>query len=377
MAINWKKLNWTNTLFLFTSPLAALTLVLLHYNFESDSLPLWIWAAVFYVLTGLSITAGYHRLFSHRSYRAHPIVRFFYLLFGAAAFENSALKWATDHRKHHRKVDELEDPYSIKKGFFYAHMGWICEKNEYKKYPSDLLSDPLVMWQDKHYLAISISVGIVLPTLIGFYYGSPVGGLAIIGFLRLVCVHHFTFFINSLAHKVGSQPYSLDNSAKDNLVMAFLSYGEGYHNFHHKFQQDYRNGIRFYHFDPTKWLIQSLGLFGLVRQLKKAKESDILKARIAVMETKIKQNIGEKFQHEYKVFESIGNRAIEAKKKWEELKVDYSRLKKELPRRKHQKLVELRFKMELTKQEYQNTYREWQIRCRMLHQMPALVLIDV
>ena len=240
MSIKWKKLDWTNTLFLFTSPIAALLLVLLHYNLESKSFPLWIWAGVFYILTGLSITGGYHRLFSHRSYKAHGIVRFFYLVFGAAAFENSALKWAVDHRLHHSQVDRPKDPYSIQKGFFYAHMGWICEKSEYSKFPKDLLNDPLVIWQDKYYLPLSIGVGIILPTLIGYFYGSPVGGLAIIGFFRLVCVHHFTFFINSLAHKVGRQPYSLDNSAKDNLFMAFLSYGEGYHNFHHKFQQDYR-----------------------------------------------------------------------------------------------------------------------------------------
>ena len=184
-----------------------------------------------------------------------------------------------------------------------------------------------------------------MPTLIGYFYGSHVGGLAIIGFFRLVCVHHFTFFINSLAHKVGRQPYSLDNSAKDNIVMAFLSYGEGYHNFHHKFQQDYRNGIYFYHFDPTKWLIQLLGLMGLVSSLRKVRESEILKARIQVMERKLREKLNHNFQHEFKILETLGMKAFESKRRWEELKEDYIALKKSLPEKRDQKLLELKLKI--------------------------------
>jgi stearoyl-CoA desaturase (delta-9 desaturase) len=114
--------------------------------------------------------------------------------------------------------------------------------------------------------------------------GSFLGGIAIGGFLRLVLVHHSTFFINSLCHVIGSQTYSKEHSARDSFVMALLTYGEGYHNFHHTFPSDYRNGIKWYHFDPTKWLIKTLTVVGLAEKLKKAPERLINEAKAKVMQ---------------------------------------------------------------------------------------------
>jgi stearoyl-CoA desaturase (delta-9 desaturase) len=134
------------------------------------------------------------------------------------------------------------------------------------------------MFQHKYYLPIAIFSGIIIPTIIGSLIGSTLGGFAFIGLLRIVFVHHCTFFINSLCHIIGTRPYTTKNSARDSFIMAFFSYGEGYHNYHHYFPVDYRNGIKWYHFDPTKWLIKSLSYINLTYDLKSVPPELIKKA---------------------------------------------------------------------------------------------------
>ena len=276
------QLDWVNTIFLTTTPIAAIALSWLF--FKNNGL---VWsqialAVVFYFITGMSITGGYHRLFSHRAYKANNFVKLMYLLFGAATFQNSALKWAADHRVHHNHVDGEKDPYNISKGFWYAHIGWIFyqEKVENPKFPKDLTNDKLVLWQHKYYWIISIVMGFGLPTLVGHFLGSALGGFALAGLARIVFVHHCTFFINSLCHIVGTRPYTDTNTARDSAVMAVFSYGEGYHNYHHYFPTDYRNGIRWFHFDPTKWLIKTLSYVGFTNDLKKVPEKLINQAKL-------------------------------------------------------------------------------------------------
>ncbi len=281
-----KPLDWVNISFLLSTPLLSILLGLwFHVSYEGAKWPFWILALAFYIVTGFSITAGYHRLFAHRTYEANPLVKFFFLLFGAACFQNSALKWASDHRAHHYHVDEEDDPYNIGRGFFYAHIGWIFYKqndtNPFdNKFAKDLVRDPLMRFQHRYYLLISVLIGMILPGIIGHFMGSFLGGFALAGILRIVWVHHSTFFINSLCHVVGKQTYSKEHSARDSFIMALFTYGEGYHNFHHTFPNDYRNGIRWYHFDPTKWLILSLRIAGMAQKLKKAPERMIDEAKI-------------------------------------------------------------------------------------------------
>ena len=287
------EIDWVNTLFLTLTPVFGIVLSWIYFKNHGIEYSQLLLGIVFYFITGIAITAGYHRLFSHKAYKSGNIVKFFYLILGAAAFQNSALKWCSDHRVHHRHVDNEKDPYNINKGFFYAHIGWIFFKDQSKDlshYPKDLLNDKLVMWQHRNYLAIAIIVGFVLPTFIGYLLGSALGGLALAGFVRVVFVHHCTFFINSLCHIVGTRPYTDSNTARDSYIMAIFSYGEGYHNYHHYFPSDYRNGIRWYHFDPTKWLIKVLSFVGLVRDLKKVPEKLIIQAR-AEMQSKKFQTI--------------------------------------------------------------------------------------
>ena len=266
-------INFINSSFLIGTPILAVT-SLIYYSMNYGIS--WFEPVIFfffYFASGLSITAGYHRLFSHRTHKGEWPLRLFYALFGAAAFQNSAIKWCSDHRRHHLKTDEDEDPYSVTDGFIWAHIGWVMvdQGDEIVEHVKDLEADKILAWQDRHIFLIGFLVGIVLPGLVGFaLLGNMhglLGGMIYGGFLRVVVVHHATFLINSAAHTWGTQPYSTANTSKDSPLLSFFTFGEGYHNFHHTFQADYRNGHRWYHWDPSKWLIQSASWVGLTKEL--------------------------------------------------------------------------------------------------------------
>jgi len=150
------------------------------------------------------------------------------------------------------------------------------------RYVKDLQRDPLVVFQHQHYVPIVLAMNIALPALVGWLSGDLWGTVLLAGLLRLVVNHHVTFFINSLAHYWGKQPYTDENTSRDNPVLAVLTYGEGYHNFHHLFAHDYRNGIRWWHWDPTKWLIRTLSFARLTSKLRTTPEVDIERARLAM-----------------------------------------------------------------------------------------------
>ncbi len=236
-----------------------------------------------YAAVGISICAGYHRFFSHKSYEASAPVQIFYALFGAMAAQNSILWWSSSHRIHHQYVDRDWDPYSIKRGFWWAHILWIFYRHpapDAASNAADLLKNPIVQWQNRWYKAILIVGGFGIPTLIGAMFGDPVAGLLWGGFLRLAVIHHTTFFVNSLAHYVGKPTYNAEVSARDNWGVALLTLGEGYHSFHHRFPADFRNGIRWYHWDPAKWFIRTLRTLGLASDLRSATPPQVEQARM-------------------------------------------------------------------------------------------------
>lgn len=280
-----KKINWLTTLFLTITPIVGIagtiTLACMHLVFwQTVTL-----AVVMAIFGGISITGGYHRLFSHQTYQATWPVRLFYLLFGAATFEGSVLEWCTDHRNHHLYTDTDKDPYSIKGGFWYAHIGWLFALDPSKRDYSnveDLMKDPLVRFQHKFYIPIAITVSFVLPILLATLWGDWLGGLIIAGALRITFSQHTTFFINSVCHMFGKQNYSDRITARDNWVTALLTFGEGYHNFHHQFPKDYRNAIRFYQYDPTKWFINLLAYLGLASNRVKMSQQKIMEYKIAM-----------------------------------------------------------------------------------------------
>lgn len=237
----------------------------------------------FAVLTIFCISAGYHRLFSHRAYEAHRGFRAFLLFFAAGAFQKSALAWSANHRRHHASTDSDHDPYDINHGFWYAHMGWVLRQGSPEITPMpvhDLERDPLVRWQDKHFGKIGILSGLVLPTLMGWCLGDWLGGFIVGAALRLMVTYHTTFAINSFAHFVGSRPYSRLTSARDSLFVALFTMGEGYHNFHHTFPADYRNGVGRFQYDPTKWVLYGLGRLGIVKKLRRTPVMAITRARL-------------------------------------------------------------------------------------------------
>ncbi|HVS30976.1 MAG TPA: fatty acid desaturase [Thermoanaerobaculia bacterium] len=252
------------------------------YNGFSLWMPLL--TLVMYLLVGMSICAGYHRFFSHKSYEASPPVQGFFAFFGAMAAQNSILWWSSSHRVHHKYVDRDWDPYNIQRGFWWAHIFWIFFRNEARDETfansPDLLKNRIVMWQHRWHKVILIGGGFGIPTLIGAMFGDPIAGLLWGGFLRLVVIHHTTFFVNSLAHMLGKPVYNAEVSARDNWMVALLTLGEGYHSFHHRFPADYRNGIRWYQWDPAKWFIRGLRWVGLATELRAVDPPQIEHARI-------------------------------------------------------------------------------------------------
>ncbi|MGC6426037.1 MAG: fatty acid desaturase [Akkermansiaceae bacterium] len=297
--IPFHRVNWTNTSFLFVITAIALIAAPIFLWNNSVSPLMWGMFAFYMIATGISITLGYHRLFSHLSFKAKWPVRLFTLVFGACAFENSVIHWASDHRRHHKHVDEDEDPYDISKGFFWAHIGWILFKLDAEQpidNVKDLRKDPLVRFQDRFYVVIAFIVGLIFPAFIGYLEAGAVGawaGFLIVGALRVVLVQQCTFFINSLCHMIGSQPYSTRSSARDSWIMALVTYGEGYHNYHHEFQHDYRNGVKPWNFDPTKWSIIALEKLGLVSDLRRVPTHKIVAAEMKEAQRKAEARIAE------------------------------------------------------------------------------------
>ncbi len=280
-------INWVPAIILIATPIAALTVIPWYAIGHDFSMAAWVCFAVLLVLNGLSITGGYHRLWAHRAYEAHWSLRLVFMLFGAMAIQNSILIWASGHRTHHRHVDDVDlDPYSAKRGFWFSHIGWML-----RNYPSaipnfsnanDLLNDKMVMFQHNHYVKLVVLMNIGLPLALGWMLGDLWGVFLLGGLLRLVISHHVTFFINSLAHMWGTRPYTDENTARDNPLLALVTYGEGYHNYHHIFQYDYRNGVKWWQFDPTKWLILSLSWVGITKNLKRCSDFAIQKAQLTM-----------------------------------------------------------------------------------------------
>lgn len=284
--------NPLNTPFLIGTLLLAAILVPIQI-LRTDALLMELAVSLgMFLAVGTAITAGYHRLFSHRSYQTVWPVRFLLLCLGAAAFQNSALRWASDHRLHHRHVDTERDPYSIKRGFWHAHWIWVMESTSHPlQGVADLERDPLVRWQDRYYFLIGAVVACI-PVAIGLATGNVWGHIVMGVLLRIVLTHHSTFLINSAAHVFGTQPYTDTNTARDNRWLALFTYGEGYHNFHHMWPADYRNGVRWFQWDTTKWLVALLSVVGLARKLRRTPVSVIERAKLKMEEKRLQSKLG-------------------------------------------------------------------------------------
>ncbi len=332
---NNSKYNWNMVFFLTIIPLIGIfgTSFYVYHNGIVWQEPILL--LIFWFISGIGITMGYHRLFAHKSFKTNSFVEWILMILGSLAFENTILKWVSDHRKHHNLSDTKDDPYSIMEGFWHAHIGWIIkntpEEQSRIKGVKDIESKSAIKFQNKYYFHIGIIVGFILPLIIGFIYNRPLGAVLWAGFLRVTLVHHATFFINSLCHYVGNRPYDYKSSARDSWFVSLFTFGEGYHNFHHTFQWDYRNGVKWFAFDPSKWIIKLLSFVGITYDLKETKEYMIWKNHI----NSIKEQLNESYNKSTENCKGFYQNKIDLLQKnidnifssWDEMEKKYNKLK--------------------------------------------------
>ena len=363
------RLIWGNIAFLSITPVLAIVLTPIYAYFWGIGWQEIVAAFILWWLTGLSITAGYHRLFAHRAYKAPAPIRLFYAIFGAAAWQNSVITWAAAHRYHHRDVDTDGDPYNAKRGLVYSHIGWILvEGPRHKQLDNvdDLWKDKICKWQHENYLAISSAVNVGIPFLLGLWTGNVFGMLLIAGLVRVVLVHHFTFTINSLAHKVGSQPWSEANTARDSWVISLISFGEGYHNYHHAFQTDYRNGPRWFNYDPGKWLIFALSKIQLAKDLKRTPDDTAIRRRFRERKEAYLQWLeNEAKPRSLELSTALKGRLDNAQQRMETALDEFTRARRQWATAKakntRQEIRALKKSLRHTRQAVQATLREWEI----------------
>ncbi len=276
-------IHWGVLLFIAGYHLALIVALPIYLFVQMPGLALLGLTAGLWAATLVAITMGYHRFYSHKTYRASRLLELPLLFFGTAAIQGSALKWAFDHRLHHKHVDEEGDPYGTQKGFWHSHILWLFKHQAplEERVVRDLMSNKLVMLQHRYYGWFATATNVLLVVLVAILTGDLLGSFVFGFLLRLFLAHHATWFINSLAHIWGSKPYSTEHSAVNNFILAHLTFGEGYHNYHHTFSGDYRNGVRWYQFDPPKYLIWLMSKLGLASDLQRVNRVAIDKKLVA------------------------------------------------------------------------------------------------
>ena len=373
-------INWTNVSLFSLTPLLAVILVPLYGCLDGYDFYEWLVFLGMMLFCGLSITAGYHRMWSHKAYKGHPFLRLIFALGGACALQNDVMHWASDHRRHHRHVDQNDlDPYSAGRGFWFSHIGWILRHYDSGKEDfsniKDIQQDKVALWQHQHYLILVLLTNIALPAFFGFLHGDIIACLLLGGLLRLVMSQHVTYLINSIAHMWGKQTYSDASSARDNPLLALITYGEGYHNYHHTFQWDYRNGVKWWHFDPTKWMIRSLSCVGLTTDLKRTDPARVETARLQMQYQRAREqfefrdipdNLRAKLEQEYEQFQQLLKEWNATRQKW--LEAREKRLQETLAQWERMELrdsyIELKFALKIQR-------KRWHELLRSLHSVMA------
>jgi len=372
-----KNLNWISIFYLLSIPAAALALLPWAIKQHLFLWPIVVYAIIHYAVDCLSITVGYHRLISHKAYEAHPVVKAIMLVTGAGAFQNSALVWSKDHRIHHREVDTDKDPYSINKGFWYAHFFWMFFKDEpldLEKIPPDLKKDKMIMFQHNYYLPLALMMGFVVPILMGkLLVGSYMAGLYVGAVWRLFLSGHCTFGINSFAHMIGTRPYSVTCTARDNWFLSILTFGEGYHNYHHRFQADYRNGLVWYAWDPSKWIIYGLSRLGLTYNLNRIPEEKVHVARMEVAEQKLEQkgfNVASMVKHRMEL--------LNVHQKMEALRAEFERYKnmgrEQMDRSERAFVIVYKKRMKELSQARKAVIRKWKTERKLIRSLPRVAV---
>eukprot|EP00299_Pterocystis_sp_00344_P016811 c8432_g1_i1.p1 GENE.c8432_g1_i1~~c8432_g1_i1.p1 ORF type:complete len:316 (-),score=49.29 c8432_g1_i1:125-1012(-) len=257
-----------------------LGLLSLPYLFEAQSRTL-LFAFAMYVFGGLGITIGAHRLWAHRAFKAKLPFRIFLMFANSVANQGSIFHWCRDHRVHHKCSETEGDPHNAKRGFFFAHMGWLLVQKRPQVIESgnqirhdDLLRDPVVAFQKRYDPYFSLFMCFALPTIVPriFWGESAMCAFLLAGVLRYLFCLHATWTVNSLAHMFGDRPYDPSINPAENILVAGLTLGEGWHNWHHKYPFDYAAsefGISS-QYNPSKLLIDVMAMIGQVSERKRA-----------------------------------------------------------------------------------------------------------
>jgi stearoyl-CoA desaturase (Delta-9 desaturase) len=265
----------SNILGVFIPFAGVLAAVVLLWNQWVDGTDLAI-LAVGYLLAGLGITVGYHRLLTHRAFQTHKPLEYTFAVLGSAALQGSVLDWVSDHRKHHAHTDEEGDPHSPHvghgsglKGLWHAHTGWLFETHgqaDYRKYARDLLEDPGMKRITKLFPLITL-LALGLPAVAGWLaHGGVEGavrGLVWGGLVRAFLLHHVTWSINSVCHFFGRRRFQVDDHSTNVAWLSLISFGESWHHNHHAFPRSAVHGLRRREIDPSAWVIGALERVGL------------------------------------------------------------------------------------------------------------------
>ena len=211
------------------------------------------------------VTAGYHRYFAHRTYKTNRVFQFLLALIGTTAVQKGVLWWAANHRNHHKYSDQPEDLHSpVQRGFWWAHVGWILSPDYdvtlYKRIP-DMAKYPELRWLNEHFLVPPVALAV------GLFLAGGLSWLVWGFFISTVLLWHSTFMINSLAHVYGSRRYPTPDASRNNLWLALLTMGEGWHNNHHHYMNSVRQGFFWWEVDATYYVLTALSWIGITWDL--------------------------------------------------------------------------------------------------------------
>ena len=227
-----------------------------------------VWLVATYSVRMFAITAGYHRYFSHRSYRLGRTAQFIMAVLAQSSAQKGVLWWAAHHRHHHRHSDSELDVHSPgRRGFWWSHVGWILS-NDYDTYDPNLVRDfavyPEIRWLSRHHWVPSLVLGIVMFVTLDFptfFWGYV---------LSTVLLFHCTFTINSLAHVWGNRRFDTKDDSRNNFLLALITFGEGWHNNHHQYMSSCRQGLKWWEIDITYMILRLLSRVGIVSDLREA-----------------------------------------------------------------------------------------------------------
>ena len=261
----------TTILLVVLLPLVATALALRLLWQRTVHAPDLILLAVMYSLVAFGVTVGYHRMLTHRSFRAQPVVKLVLLILGSMAFEGPAIQWAATHTKHHARADREGDPHSPVDGFFHAHLGWIFRDGDAdpRVYCRHLLNDRIVTFVSKTFLLWAI-VSLAIPFGIGWLLGGwalALTGLLWGGLVRMFLTHHVTWSVNSVCHTFGRREFETTDRSRNEWVVGLLAFGEGWHNNHHAFPRSAFHGLHWWQFDISSYVIWTLEHLGLARDV--------------------------------------------------------------------------------------------------------------